>query len=173
MGINYKGFRRLLRKQCLWVSLSNPSLAPGLQGPLVNGVWSNLAPRVWRTFFLHQTLRKATNCVVWQRFTRIQTQPMVRFSLDKYMKISAYEIQVRSTLFSIWCTKLRYNKALANFPTAHYSDKTVTTPKSQILNIQKPKKSSACKILQAISLIIIIGIIYHCALENSMLEKGP
>ena len=81
MGINYKDFRRILRKQCLWVSLLNPSLAPGLQGPLVNGVCSNLAPRVWRTFFLHQTLRKPTNCVVWQRFTRIQTQPMVRFSV--------------------------------------------------------------------------------------------
>src|SRR5437899_9461427 len=61
----------------LWVSLSNPpSLAPGLLGHSANGVCSSLAPRVRQTFFLHQIAKEPTNCVVWQRFIRIQSQPM-------------------------------------------------------------------------------------------------
>src|SRR5207302_9732100 len=67
----------------LWVSLSNPlSLAPGLLGHSGNGVCWSLAPRVRQTFFLHQILRKPTNCVFWQRFVHIQTRP-IKFEFDR------------------------------------------------------------------------------------------
>jgi len=76
----------------LWVSLSNPPLlAPGLLGHSANGVCSNLAPRVRQTFFLHQILRKPTNCVVCQRFERIQTGP-IKSRFDRLFDNPLYRV---------------------------------------------------------------------------------
>ena len=57
--------RYVLEYRGLWVSLSN--LPHWLQA-----FWATQST----AFFLHQILRKPTNCVVWQRYVRIQTGPM-------------------------------------------------------------------------------------------------